>query len=112
MLPLLWTYGGPKGLTLDDLARLLSRNTARLARLDHRKGSIAPGMDADLCVWDPEDIVTVTEDMLQFRHKLSPYLGQLLKGRVKATVLRGRVVYSDGSFAPKSSGILLTDPLL
>ena len=88
-------------------------------------------MDADLCVWNPDDDLTVlklpinifhfhafdcvfkkvTEDVLQFRHKLSPYLGQTLRGRVKVTVLRGQVIYSDGSFFRESRGILLIDPL-
>lgn len=59
VLPLLWTFGQPKGLSLTDLARLLSYNTAKLARLNNRKGSIDVGMDADFVVWDPEASFTV-----------------------------------------------------
>lgn len=59
MLPLLWTYGHPKGLSLTDVSRFLSYNTAKLARLDHRKGSIAVGLDADFVIWNPDEQITV-----------------------------------------------------
>lgn len=58
-LPLIWTYGQSKGITLNDMTRLLSRNTAQLARLGHRKGSIAVGMDADFVIWNPDEEITV-----------------------------------------------------
>ncbi|HSY40949.1 MAG TPA: allantoinase, partial [Polyangia bacterium] len=67
--------------------------------LGRRKGQIAPGFDADLVVWDPEAEIEVDAEQLQFRHKVSPYLGQHLKGRVEATFLRGRLAY-DGSGHP------------
>ena len=59
VLPLLWTFGQPKGLSLNDLSRFLSYNTSKLARLDHCKGSIAVGMDADFVVWNPDETITV-----------------------------------------------------
>lgn len=50
--------------------------------------------------------------MLHFRHKLSPYLGKVLKGRVVKTILRGQTIFNDGAFATdKPNGILLVDPL-
>jgi allantoinase len=50
-----------------------------------------------LAVFDPDAEWTVTTDDLQFRHKLSPYLGAKLRGRVVETWLRGeRVFYADG----------------
>jgi len=41
-------------MSLNDLSRLLSQNTAALAGLGNRKGSIAVMQDADLLIWDPE----------------------------------------------------------
>ena len=45
--------------------------------------------------------------MLQFRHKLSPYLGEILKGDVIRTILRGDVVYSNGQLVSEPIGRLL-----
>ena len=50
-------------------------------------------MDADLVAWDPEADREVTADSLRFKHRVSPYLGRTLSGRVERTWLRGRVVY-------------------
>lgn len=50
--------------------------------------------------------------MLHFRHKLSPYLGKNLNGRVVMTVLRGQTIFKDGAFVlDKPHGVLLADPL-
>ncbi len=54
VLPLTWTHGHRRGMSLNDLSRLLSQNTAALAGLGNRKGSIAVMQDADLLIWDPE----------------------------------------------------------
>lgn len=111
VLPLTWSHGRPLGLSLIDLTRLLSAKTARLAGLDHRKGRIAVGLDADLVIWDPDADVEVTKELLHFRHKMSPYLGQVLRGRIETTVLRGRAVYTwaQGHIAATPSGVLLLD---
>ena len=95
-LPVIWTglrhrLPGDSGLVL--LARWLAREPARLAGLSGCKGALAPGNDADLVVFDPDAEWTVTEADLHFRHKLSPYLGQKLRGRVLETWLRGESIY-------------------
>lgn len=53
----------------------------------------------------------VTKELLHFRHKMSPYLGQVLRGRIETTVLRGRAVYTwaQGHIAATPSGVLLLD---
>jgi allantoinase len=92
-LPLVWTEARRRGASLEDLARWMSAAPAALAGLGQRKGRIAPGLDADLVVWEPEAEVTVEARRLFFRHKVSPYLGRRLEGRVERTVLRGVTVY-------------------
>ena len=67
---------------------------ARLAGLQGQKGSFTAGTDADLVVFDPDAEWTITEDQLHFRHKLSPYLGAHVRGRVLETWLRGEQVFS------------------
>jgi allantoinase len=98
-LPALWTEASRRGHSLGDVSTWMSARPAALAGLGRRKGQIAPGFDADLVVWDPESEISVEAEHLHFRHKLSPYLGRRLMGRVEATFLRGRLAY-DGSGHP------------
>jgi allantoinase len=96
-LPAVWTEASRRGLSLGALARWMSARPAALAGLGHRKGRIAPGLDADLVAWDPDAEIVVAPGTLHFRHKVSPYLGRRLRGRVEKTWLRGRLVYDGGT---------------
>jgi allantoinase len=103
-LPLMWTEAGARGFTLIDLARWMSAEPARLAGCDTRKGRIAPGYDADLIVFDSEREFVVARESLYYRHAISPYLGETLRGVVRATYLRGRVVFAEGEFPGEPCG--------
>ena len=103
-LPVLWTAAVARGHTLSDLARWLGTGPALLAGLTGRKGEIAVGADADLLVFAPDQTLTVTEDDLHFRHKVSPYLGRRLQGVVRRTLVRGEVVFDEGSFVNQARG--------
>jgi len=103
-LPLMWTEASTRGFTLLDLARWMAAAPARLAGCDSRKGRIAAGHDADFVVFDPDREFVVAEDRLHYRHPVSPYLGEPLRGVVKATYLRGNPIFSDGEFLGKPSG--------
>lgn len=106
-LPLLWQAAKERGHTARDLARWMAAEPARLCGLDARKGAIAPGRDADLVVFDPDASWTVTPERLFTRHKITPYLGQTLAGRVRATFLRGRRAYDGAGIDPAPGGALL-----
>lgn len=113
-LPVIWTglldrhperrVGG-----LELIAKWLASEPARLAGLTGRKGALAPGYDADLVVFDPKAEWTISVDDLWFRHKLSPYIGATLRGRVLETYLRGECIFwshaSGGTLDPKARGI-------
>lgn len=88
VLPIVWTNAQPRGFTVDDLARWCCASPARLANLD-RKGAIAIGKDADFVVWDPDATFTVSPELIEHRHKVTPYLGSTLRGVVKETWARG-----------------------
>ncbi len=103
-LPLMWTEASNRGFTLLDLAEWMSAGPARLAGCETRKGRIAPGYDADFVVFDPDREFIVTEDKLHYRHPVSPYLGETLRGVVKATYLRGSPVFAEGEFPGKPAG--------
>jgi len=55
-------------------------------------------------VFDPEAEFTVSVDRLHYRHPVSPYLGERLRGVVKKTYLRGTLVFDDGKFPGEASG--------
>jgi allantoinase len=90
---------------LADLAKWMSEAPAKLAGLN-RKGRIAPGYDADLVLFDPDESWTVDPAKLHQRHKITPYAGRQLRGRVLATYLRGEKIYDDGEFAAPSGRVL------
>jgi allantoinase len=102
-LPVTWTQARARGCSLADLARWMSERPAGIAGLA-RKGAIAPGRDADLVAFAPEEEFEVTPDQLYHRHKLTPYAGQRLRGVVRRTWLRGTVVYCAGGGAHGRAG--------
>ncbi|KAJ2828533.1 Allantoinase [Coemansia erecta] len=92
-LPLLWSEGRPRGMSVQDVVRLICERTAEHSGIDSRKGRIAVGHDADFVVWAPEEENQITVDKLHFRNKLTPYRERRCEGLVHQTVVRGSVVY-------------------
>jgi len=97
-LPAVWTAARERGFSVTDLTAWMCAAPARLAGIADRKGSIAPGRDADLVIWEPEIRSTVQPSTLQYRHKLTPYLGRTPFGVIRFTLLRGETVYHHGAF--------------
>jgi len=89
----------------------LTSRPAKLAGLSHRKGAIAPGMDADFAIVDASAEFTVVGARLQHRHPATPYEGRSLKGVVRQTILRGRMVFDGESFAEPGGTLLERKPV-
>lgn len=97
-LPAIWTDCRQRGLPLSQVAEWMSAAPARLAGIADRAGGIAPGMQASLVAFDPDSSFEVRPESLHHRHPISPYLEERLHGVVRATWVRGRCVFRDGSF--------------
>jgi allantoinase len=103
-LPVIWTEASRRGFGIEDIARWMAEGPARLAGCEGRKGAIAEGYDADFVVFDPEEEFVVTSERLHYRHGVSAYLGERLRGVVKKTFLRGTCVFENGEFPGEPSG--------
>ena len=105
LVPLMWSEGVVRrGLPASWLARVLSENPARIFGLYPRKGTIRPGADADLTIWDPEPEWTI-----ESRHHLSiagftPYQGWTVRGRPWMTLLRGQVLLNPAGEVERTPG--------
>jgi allantoinase len=106
-LAAVWTGARARGFTEFDVAWWMTVVPATLARLIDRKGKIEVGYDADFVIWDPDTEWTVDAAQLQQRHKLTPYHGRTLRGRVVRTVRRGRTVWDGDRLAAPAAGQLL-----
>ena len=76
------------------IATWMCERTAALAGLSDRKGKIAPGFDADLVVWNPDESFRVEPATLRHRHAVTPYRGRDLYGVVQETFVGGRCVFA------------------
>jgi allantoinase len=100
-LPAVWTAARARGHALADVVRWMAQGPADLVGL-RRKGRIAVGGDADLCVFAPDQAFVVDAGRLHHRHPVTPYAGRTLTGVVRGTWLRGQEVTGD-----RRRGILL-----
>jgi dihydroorotase len=76
------------------LLSALARVTSEPARvLGVRAGHLAPGAEADVCVFDPDAYWTVDSRSLRSQGKNTPFLGLELPGRVRYTLVGGQVVH-------------------
>ncbi len=83
-----------RGLEIEDFVRLTAGNPARIFSLFPRKGSLELGADADVAIYDPNELWEVRgEDMLH-RNKWTPMEGREILGRVVRTIIRGNTVYT------------------
>lgn len=96
MLPVLMTFGVRRGrLSMEDVVRIGSLNTAKVFGLYPRKGALLPGADADIVVVDPELEATVDERFYHCVCEVSVYAGWRFKGLARTTIVRGRVMMED-----------------
>jgi dihydropyrimidinase len=92
-LPMLWSEGVARGrLSPERFVAVTATNPARLFGLAPGKGTVAVGADADLLVWDPDEVRLVDGATMHSRADYSPYDGWEVRGWPALTLSRGEVV--------------------
>ncbi len=83
-------------ISLNEFVALTSTNHAKMYGLYPKKGSIAPGFDADLVLWDANREEVITQGGMHHGSDYTPYEGLKVKGWPVMTILRGKTVCEDG----------------
>ncbi len=108
LLALMLTEGYERrALPLATVAQVTAAFAAERFGLAPAKGRIAVGADADLALVDLDTHVVLRADDLHYRHRHSPYTGMRLCGSVVRTLVRGEMVYANGTFTEHAHGRLL-----
>ncbi len=80
-------------ITPMQMAMLMSYNPAQIIHLD--RGSLREGKVADIVIIDPEEAYVIDSRTFVSKGKNTPFHGKKVKGRVKATIFEGELVYQD-----------------
>ena len=96
-MPITFSEGVSKGrIDIQKFVALTSTNAARLFGLYPKKGTISVGADADICIWDPNREVTITQEILHHETDYTPYEGLEVVGWPAITISRGKIVWNEG----------------
>jgi allantoinase len=106
---MLLSEGSKRGLSLNRMAELLSWNPAQRFGLQS-KGDIAPGFDADIVLMNPDESFVVNSAVSPSTQGYSVFEGHTFKGPVKATFLRGNLIYENGAVLGEAAGQYLHRP--
>ena len=106
-LPVVWSQAHAREFDLRQMFNWLAAAPARLVGLEQKKGTLKVGCDADIVIFRPEASLRVEAEMLYHKHKLTPYAGQVLRGVVETTYLRGVKIYERGRFLTDAMGTML-----
>ena len=82
-----------RGMSLKQFADIIAANPADRYDLT-QKGRISVGKDADFVLIKPNAPYTLKAEDLEYRNKISPYIGREIGAQVMQTVLRGHVIYT------------------
>ncbi len=94
---------GRQGMSLERFVDVTSANAAKIMGLYPRKGVLAPGSDADVCIIDPSIKRPLTADDFHISD-YSIWEGFDIEGWPVTTILRGNVVVENGEFRPTAPG--------
>ncbi len=87
-----------RGWNMNRFVQVTSTAPAMLFGLYPRKGTIAPGSDADLVLWDPNRRITISAKTHWMRVDYNPYEGTTIEGSPAIVMARGRVIFEGDQF--------------
>jgi dihydropyrimidinase len=89
-------------ISLNRFVELTSTSPAKIFGLFPRKGTIAPGSDADIVIFDPEKKIRLSAKTLHMKVDYNPYEGREVVGATDTVISRGRVVIDGGTFVGRA----------
>ena len=104
-LPILWTYGvGAGRITPNQFVALTSTNAAKIFGLYPNKGSLIPGADADIVIWDPDRRLTYGIAHAHHRTDYNLFENWELVGYPERVYLRGKLIVDGEHWHGKPGG--------
>ncbi len=101
-LHMLWTFGVSTGrITPNRFVELVSTNIAKLFGLYPRKGTIAPGSDADIVIWDPNKKLTISAATHHTNVNYNLFEGTEVTGAPEVVLVRGQVIVENDELVAK-----------
>lgn len=101
-LPILWTYGVvAEKITANQFVNLTSTNPAKIFGMYPNKGSLIPGADADIVIWDTKCKIKYGVSQAKHRTDYNLYEGWELTGFPEKTILRGNVIVDGNEWKGK-----------
>ena len=94
----------PGRISLNRFVELTSTSPAKIFGLFPRKGTIAPGSDADIVIFDPNRTITLAARTLHMNCDYNPYEGRQVTGATDTVLSRGRLVIENGGFVGRVGG--------
>jgi dihydropyrimidinase len=91
-------------ISLNRFVELTATSPAKIFGLFPRKGTIAPGSDADIVVFDPNRTMTLSAKTLHMNVDYNPYEGRQVTGATDTVLTRGRVIIENGKFVGGKGG--------
>ena len=82
-----------KKMEMPDIIRRMTTNPADILHLP--KGRMSLGVDADLTIFDPDEEWVIDPEQFASKARNTPFAGTKVKGRVKYTIVGGRIIYKD-----------------
>ncbi|MHB8906764.1 MAG: dihydropyrimidinase [Melioribacteraceae bacterium] len=91
-----------KRISLNRWVEITSTNPAKIFGMYPRKGTIAPGSDADVVIWDPNKELTISAKSHHMRVDYSMFEGKKVKGDAETVISRGEVIVENKEFLGKA----------